>query len=102
MNKSGEEENTITAITRYEYICFFLQKQECARYIFIHSQISKTFISLISRLNEKYINRIFRWTGRLNHLPYLLSISVSMSVIKDFFNQLYEGSSGLNQAYMLL
>ena len=39
--------------------------------------------------------------GGLNHLPYLLSISVSMAVIKDFPTN-YMKALGLNQAYMLL
>ena len=42
-------------------------------------------------------------TGGLNHLPYLLSISVSKAVIKDFsFSTNYMKALGLNQAYMLL
>ena len=41
------------------------------------------------------------YTGGLNHLPYLLSISVSMAVIKDFSTN-YMKALGLNQAYMLL
>jgi len=36
------------------------------------------------------------YSGGLNHLPYLLSVSVSMAVIKDFMKAL-----GLNQAYMI-
>ena len=39
--------------------------------------------------------------GGLNHLPYLLSISVSMAVIKDFSIN-YMKALGLNQAFMLL
>ena len=38
--------------------------------------------------------------GGLNHLPYLLSILVSMAVIKDFSTN-YMKALGLNQAYML-
>ena len=45
------------------------------------------------------------WLGasftNLNNLPYLLSISVSMAVIKDF-STIYMKALGLNQAYMLL
>ena len=40
-------------------------------------------------------------TGGWTHLPYLLSISVSMAVIKDFLTN-YMKAIGLNQAYMLL
>ena len=40
-------------------------------------------------------------SGGLNHLPYLLSISVSMTVIKDFSTN-YMKALGLNQSYMLL
>ena len=39
--------------------------------------------------------------GGLNHLPYLLSISVSLAVIKDFSTN-YMKALGLNQAYILL
>ena len=39
--------------------------------------------------------------GGLNHLSYLLSISVTMAVIKDF-SAIYMEALGLNQAYMLL
>ena len=46
----------------------------------------------------KSINKNSR-AGGLNHLPYLLSISVSMAVIKDFFDK-YMKALGLNQAYM--
>ena len=38
--------------------------------------------------------------GGLNHLPYLLSISVSLAVIKDFSTN-YIKALGLNQAYIL-
>ena len=42
------------------------------------------------------------YTGGLNHLPYyLLSISVSMAVIKDFSKN-YMKALGLNQEYILL
>ena len=41
------------------------------------------------------------YTGGLNHLSYLLSISVSMTVITDFLTN-YMKALGLNQAYMLL
>jgi hypothetical protein len=37
------------------------------------------------------------YTGELNHLPYLLSISASMAVIKDFSTN-YVKALGLNQA----
>ena len=40
-------------------------------------------------------------TGGWAHLPYLISISVSMAVIKDFLTH-YMKAIGLNQAYMLL
>ena len=40
-------------------------------------------------------------SGGLNHLPYLLSISVSMTAIKDFSTN-YMKALGLNQSYMLL
>ena len=40
-------------------------------------------------------------SGGLNHLPYLLSISISMAVIKDFSTN-YMKALGLNQVYMLL
>ena len=39
--------------------------------------------------------------GELNHLPYLLSISVSMAVIKDFSTN-YMMALVLNQAFILL
>ena len=42
--------------------------------------------------------KLFR---ELNHLPYLLSNSVSLAVIKDFSTN-YMMALGLNQAYMLL
>ena len=38
--------------------------------------------------------------GGLNHLPYLLSTSVSLAVIKDF-STIYMTALGLNQAYTL-
>ena len=37
-------------------------------------------------------------SGGLNHLPYLLSTSVSLAVIKDFSTK-YMTDFGLNQAY---
>ena len=37
----------------------------------------------------------------MNHLPYLLSISVYLAVIKDFSTN-YMEALGLNQAYMML
>ena len=40
------------------------------------------------------------YSGGLNHLPYLLSVSVSMAVIKDFLTN-YMKALGLNQAYIL-
>ena len=40
-------------------------------------------------------------SGGLNHLPYLLSISVSLAVIKDFSTN-YMTALGLNQAYTSL
>ena len=43
----------------------------------------------------------FALSGELNHLPYLLSISVSMAVINDFSTN-YMKVLGLNKAYMLL
>ena len=39
-------------------------------------------------------------TGGLNHLPYLLSTSLSLSVIKDFSTN-YMTARGLNRAYTL-
>ena len=45
--------------------------------------------------------RYRKYTGGLNNLPYLQSISVSMAVIKDFSTN-YMNSLGLNQAYVLL
>ena len=44
---------------------------------------------------------IIHIAGGLNHLPYLLSISVSMAVIKDFSTN-YIKALELNQAYILL
>ena len=41
---------------------------------------------------------VLEGSGGLNHLPYLLSISVSMAVIKDFSTNYIE-ALGLNQAY---
>ena len=41
------------------------------------------------------------YTGGLNHLPCLLSISVSMAVIKDLLTN-YMKALGLNQECMLL
>ena len=41
------------------------------------------------------------FAGGLNHIPYLLSISVSMAVIKELSTN-YMKALGLNQAYMLL
>jgi len=40
------------------------------------------------------------YSGGLNHLPYLLSVSVSMAVIKDFMTYFMK-ALGLNQAYMI-
>ena len=40
-------------------------------------------------------------TGGLNHLPYLLSTSVSFAVLKDF-STIYMTAIGLNQAYTSL
>ena len=40
-------------------------------------------------------------SGWFNHIPYLLSISVSMALIKDF-STYYMKALGLNQAFMLL
>ena len=40
-------------------------------------------------------------SGVLNHLPYLLSISVSLAVIKDLLTN-YMSALGLNQAYTSL
>ena len=51
--------------------------------------------------NVKYVNVSVLWlwcplimliTGGLNHLPYLMSTSVFLAVIKDFFDILYDGS----------
>ena len=51
----------------------------------------------------KNIDISYSWitsSGELNHLPYLLSNSVSMAVIKDFSTN-YMMALGLKQAYML-
>ena len=40
-----------------------------------------------------------RLSGRLTHLPYLLSISVSMAV--KIFDKLYEGSRALSSIYVV-
>ena len=36
------------------------------------------------RNTKKGVKKCLHYTGVLNHLPYLLSISVSMAVKKDF------------------
>ena len=48
-------------------------------------------------LGELYVN----YTRGLNQLPYLLSTSVSLAVIKDFSTK-YMTVLGLNQAYTTL
>ena len=50
-----------------------------------------------------HIANMAHWhiTGGLNHLLYVLSISVSMEIIKDFSTN-YMKALRLNQAYMLL
>ena len=76
--------------------------------VVLHSSPEKVHhfqtINLGNNKNNKQI-KIARgymyFTGGLNHLPYLLSISVSMAVIKDFSTN-YMKALGLNQAYMLL
>ena len=39
--------------------------------------------------------------GGLNHLPCLLSISVSIAVIEDFFYKFYEGSWAESSIYVV-
>ena len=56
---------------------------------------------LIQGRHTKVVKHWSAITGGLNHLPYLLSISVSMVVIKDFSTN-YMKALRLNQAYILL
>ena len=48
----------------------------------------------LGKVNSRFVH----YSGALNHLPYLLSISVSVAVIKDFLAN-YIKALGLNQAY---
>ena len=54
-----------------------------------------------SKHNDLWCFYITISTGGLNHLPYPLSISLSMPVIKDLSTN-YMKALGLNQAYILL
>jgi len=56
------------------------------------------FVSILTFFNRESIVNI---SGGLNHLPYLLSTSVSLAVIKDFLTN-YMTALGLNQAYTSL
>ena len=66
---------------------------------FVYATLKKR-PTLTRRIINLMIIRILIYTGGLNHLPYLLSISVSMAVIKDFSTNDMK-PLGLNQSYML-
>ena len=64
--------------------------------------VTRIVIQFYITINHACFHQDFDLSGGLNHLPYQLSIPVSMAVIhKSFFYKLYEGSRAESSIYIV-